>query len=129
MEDIIKISPDNKRAKALKEMALERYSTIRELKIPYRIIEEYYEIIKELLTAYMYKEGFKTLSHKSLVDFSKENIKFISNKDSELIDELRIKRNNIVYYGERITSEFLKSREPAIRNIIELLIKNLLFLL
>ena len=127
MKDIIKISPDNKRARALKEMAKERYSTINEFKIPYRIIEEYYEIIKELLTAFMYKKGFKTLSHKSLVDFTRENIKFLSIEEIELIDELRIKRNNIVYYGEKINLEFLKSREHFIKRIIELLIKNLEF--
>ena len=126
MKDIIKISPDNKRAKALKEMAKERYSTINDFKMPYRIIEEYYEIIKELLTAFMYKDGQKTLSHKSLIDFARKNIKFLSTTEIELIDNLRVKRNNIVYYGEKISTEFLKYREQIIKKIIDLLIKNLI---
>ena len=121
-EELIKISKDERRANALIEMAKERYKTITELKAPYRVIEEYYEIIKELLTASMYKLGYKTLSHKVLVEFSKEKIKSLTNREIELIDELRVKRNNIVYYGEKVNLEFLKSREPIIKEIIEKLI-------
>lgn len=122
MDEIFKITKDEKRAKALIEMAQERYRTINNLKEPYRILEEYYEIIKELITSIMYNSGFKTLSHKVLVEFAEKNISKLSNQEILLIDELRIKRNNIVYYGEKITSEFLKSRESFIRKIIEKLI-------
>jgi hypothetical protein len=121
-EEIFKITKDERRAKALKDMAKDRFSKMSSLGEPYRIIEEYYEIIKELLTSFMYLQGFKTLSHKALVEFSAKNIKALSSKDLSLIDELRIKRNNIVYYGERITQEFLKSREEKIKEIIHRLI-------
>ena len=122
MEEIFKITPDERRAGALKRLAIDRFSKMSSLKEPYRIIEEYYEIIKELLTSFMYLQGFKTLSHKALVEFSAKNIKELSNKEISLIDELRIKRNNIVYYGEQITSEFLRSREENIKEIIQKLI-------
>lgn len=122
MEEIFKITKDERRAKALKAMAMDRFLKMPVLKGPYRIIEEYYEIIKELLTSFMYLQGFKTLSHKALVEFSAKNIKDLSNKEISLIDELRIKRNNIVYYGEQITLEFLKSREEHIKDIIKKLI-------
>lgn len=123
MRDVFKISKEEKRAKALKEMAEDRFSKMSELKEPYRIIEEYYEIIKELLTSFMYLQGYKTLSHKTLVEFSAENIKELSKREIELIDELRVKRNNIVYYGEQVNIEFLKSREEAIKQIIEKLLR------
>jgi hypothetical protein len=74
--------------------------------------------MKELLTSFMYLQGFKTLSHKALVEFSAKNIKSLSNQELLLIDELRIKRNNIVYYGEQITLEFLRNRERSIKEII-----------
>jgi hypothetical protein len=125
MEEIFKITKDERRAKALREMAQDRFSNMSNFKEPYRIIEEYYEIIKELLTASMYLQGFKTLSHKSLIEFSIKNIKSLSNKEFSLIDELRIKRNNIVYYGEQITLEFLKSREKEIKEIIKKLIQTM----
>ncbi len=118
MDDIFRISKDEKRAKALKDMARDRYKNL-DFKEPYRIIEEYYEIIKELITSFMYSRGFKTLSHKSLVEFAAQNINSLSKQEINLIDELRIKRNNIVYYGEKVTLEFLKNREQAIKNIIE----------
>ena len=122
-EEIFKISKDERRANALKEMAKDRLKNFSSLKEPYRIIEEYYEIIKELLTAFMYNLGWKTLSHKALVDFARENIKALSTREIELVDELRVTRNNIVYYGERVTLEFLKSREHPIKAIIEKLIR------
>jgi hypothetical protein len=78
MEEIFKITKDERRAKALKEMAKNRFSNMSSLKESYRILEEYYEIIKELLTSFMYLQGFKTLSHKKLVEFSAKNIKSLS---------------------------------------------------
>jgi hypothetical protein len=116
-EEIFKISPDEKRANALKEMAKDRFEDMN-FKEPYRIIEEYYEIIKELITSFMYKRGWKTLSHKILVEFAAKNMKVLSSQEIELIDELRVKRNNILYYGEKVSLEFLKSRENLIRKII-----------
>jgi len=124
MSDIFKITKDERRARALIDLARNRYLTISELKEPYRIIEEYYEIIKELITAFMYKSGFKTLSHKALVEFAKENIKVLTSAEISLIDELRIKRNNIVYYGETVSKEFLKSREESIKRLINKLNKH-----
>ena len=101
MDEIFKITKDERRANALKEMAKNRFANMSSLKEPYRIIEEYYEIIKELLTSSMYLQGFKTLSHKALIEYSAKNIMSLSTQDMNLIDELRIKRNNIVYYGEQ----------------------------
>lgn len=120
---IFRISKDSRRAEALKELAKKRYSTLSELKEPFRIIEEYYEIIKELLTAFIYNSGFKTLSHKSLVEFANNKIKTLSSVEISLIDELRITRNNIVYYGETVTKKFLGKREPSIKQIISKLFK------
>ena len=123
MNDIFKITKDERRAKALTDLARKRYLTINELKEPYRLIEEYYEIIKELITAFMYKSGFKTLSHLALIKFAKENIKILTSAEISLIDDLRIKRNNIVYYGETVTKEFLNARKSVIDWIIEKLLK------
>lgn len=123
MEGIFKITKDERRAQALKNLAKNRYSNISSLKEPYKILEEYYEIIKELLTSFMYSQGFKTLSHKSLIEFSAKNIKLLSNSEIDLINELRIKRNDIVYYGEQVNLEFLQSRTKNIRLIIDKLMK------
>jgi hypothetical protein len=123
MNDTFRISPDGKRADALKSRAKERLSDIKDNLKPYKLIEEYYEIIKELITSIMYKRGYKTLSHVELVEFASKEIKELSKKDIMLIDELRIKRNGIMYYGEEVTSEFVKTREESIKTIINRLFK------
>jgi len=123
MSEIFKISKDERRASALKEMAKDRFLKMSSLKEPYRIIEEYYEIIKELLTSFMYLKGFKTLSHKALIEFSGKNIKELSEREIKLIDELRVKRNDIVYYGEKVNLEFLEGREETIRKLIKKLLE------
>jgi len=71
----------------------------------------------------MYLQGFKTLSHKTLVEFSSKNITSLSKQEIELIDELRTKRNSIVYYGEKVNIEFLKIREKTIKQIIKKLLE------
>ncbi len=43
------------------------------------IISDYYEIIKELLTALLLLDGYKTLSHKDLIDYIEKNYKEFSN--------------------------------------------------
>lgn len=52
-EDIFKITPDKDRAKSLYDIALDRLEIIKILPKDksYKILEEYYEIILELLTA------------------------------------------------------------------------------
>lgn len=123
MKDTFKISPDEKRADALKSRARERLTDIKDNLKPYKLVEEYYEIIKELITSVMYKRGYKTLSHVELIEFAYKNIKELSKKDIMLIDELRIKRNGIMYYGEEANIEFVKAREESIKRVINTLCK------
>jgi hypothetical protein len=120
MDKVIK-SKDEKRAKALIDLARNRYLTINELKEPYKLTEEYYEIIRELLTAFMYNSGFK--NNNQLTEFAKENIKTLTPSEISLIEELKIKRDNLVYSGEIVGADFLKSRKSAIDWIIEKLLR------
>ena len=118
-DEIFKISVNLIRAKSLVEMALERFGDIKGEKKPYKIIEEYYEIIKELITALMYSEGLKTLSHKALIRYLDENYKEFDRGEIILTDELRKLRNDITYYGKRVSEEFLINNEEKIRNVIK----------
>jgi len=123
-EEIFKISKNNSRAKNLLDMAEERKNDIKKNFKPYKIIEEYYEIIKELVTAIMYIEGYKTLSHKSLIIYLKKNYnKSFSSGEFILIDRLRKLRNEILYYGKKISKDFLINNEEDIKKIINNLIK------
>ena len=126
MEDkIFKISKDKDRAKDLLEMAIDRLQLLR--LIPknkaYKIIEEYYEIIKELLTAIMYLDGYKTLSHQELIRYFSSNYKELDEKQIKLIDTLRKFRIGIVYYGKKISQEFLINNKEEIKKIISILME------
>lgn len=124
MEEIFTISKDYRRAKSLLEMALERFADIKKEEKSYKIIEQYYEIIKELITALMYSDGYKTLSHKALIVYLENKYKMHLDKEEFiLIDELRKLRNNILYYGEKIDKSFLDNKEVRIKIIINKLLK------
>ncbi len=125
VEEIFRISKDKDRARDLFEMAKDRLELLK--LIPrdraYKIIEEYYEIIKELLTAIMYLDGYKTLSHMKLIEYLSSNYKQLNETEIKLIDNLRKFRIGIVYYGRRISEDFLENNEEEIRKIIKVLLK------
>ncbi len=124
-EEIFRISRDKDRAKDLSVMAKERLEMIKLLPQDktYKIIEEYYEIIKELLTAVMYMDGYKTLSHVKLAEYFSSHYSTLGAKELALIDTLRKFRNGIVYYGTRISQDFLINNEREIKHIIAVLMK------
>lgn len=122
-EEIFRISKNSARAKALKDMAEDRLKDIKKENKTYKIIEGYYEIIKELMTALMYLDGFKTLSHKSLIHYLEINYKTHFNREQIILtDELRKLRNDILYYGKKIDSVYLTNKESEIKIIIQNLI-------
>lgn len=124
-DEIFKISKDKERANDLFEMANERMELIK--LIPrdkvYKIIEEYYEIIKELLTALMYLDGYKTLSHIKLIEYFSSNYGELDENQVKLVDTLRKFRIGIMYYGRKISQEFLLNNEDEIKKIISILSK------
>ena len=123
-ENIFRITKDIVRARDLFQMANERYTEI--IKIlprdkPYKIIEEYYEIIVQLITGLMYSDGLKTLSHLSLINYLKE-YPSINKAEIQLIDSLRKFRHETVYYGKKIGGEFLVNNEEEIKRVVDKLI-------
>ena len=124
-EEIFKISKDKERAKDLFEMAKDRYNLLNIIPKDrvYLMIEEYYEIIKELLTATMYLDGYKTLSHIKLIEYFSSNYNILDENQIRLIDTLRKFRIGVVYYGKRIKKEFLINNEGEIKRIISILMK------
>ena len=127
MENLIKIKPDKERARSLIKLASLRYGKIKtfdEEKESSLIVEGYYEVAKELITAILFIDGYKTLSHKDLIEYLSLNFKNdFSALDIELLDQLRKLRNNIVYYGVFIESSYVKRNKERINNVISKLFK------
>ena len=78
-----------------------------------------YEVIKELTTAILLCEGFKTLSHIDLVEYLKKNYKEFNEKDILIMNRLRILRNKISYEGFKIPLNYLLDNETAFLQIIK----------
>jgi len=123
-EDIFKIRKDFDRAKSIFEIAKDRVGLIKiypKEKI-YKIIEEYYELIKELILSLMYLEGCKTLSHIKMIEWFGEKYNLFSEREIKLIDTLRKLRNGTLYYGEKVNAIFLTNNEKEIKNLVNKLI-------
>jgi hypothetical protein len=81
-------------------------------------IEAYYDIIKELIFAHIYKKGYNCTNHLCLIAYLKEKINNFD-YETQKIDELRTIRNEINYRGFIIKKDYLKRNEFEFKNIIK----------
>ena len=125
---LIRITPNKEMAKSVVEMVSlieERIITQDKEKMASLIIADYYEIIKELITAVLLIDGYKTLSHKDLIDYIKEKYKNFSQHEIYVLDNLRVLRNRITYEGFKVESSYLNRNESLFKSIISKLKKEL----
>lgn len=125
---IRKIEPDKERVRNMLKLIdtrLEFWDPISKKideKFSSLIVEAYYEIIKELLTAYLNLEGLASSNHECLIRyFEKQNPDL--NFECEKIDELRKVRNKIDYRGFFVKKEFFDRNKLEYQHIIKLLKK------
>ena len=129
MNAIIKVNQDEGKARSIlssSEMTLERIAETNEEKFPSNLIKDYYDVIRELISAILILEGYKATgenAHKAQIEYFSANYKILNAEDIILITELRITRNNISYEGLQITADYLKSNVSEIKLIIEKLKK------
>jgi len=82
------------------------------------VVEDYYEILKEAITALMAVDGYKTLSHEVLIGYLKEFFPQFSEEEILLSDQLRQLRNKIAYKGFFVNPNFLERNEAKIKGIV-----------
>ncbi|NPA38599.1 MAG: hypothetical protein GXN99_02270 [Candidatus Nanohaloarchaeota archaeon] len=119
--DFIKITPDKERAKSILKMCellKKRIALQDEQEMASLIIADYYEIIKELITALLYTDGYKTISHKNLIIYLEKHYSQFSSYEIELINELRMLRNRIVYEGFSTNPSYLKRKRKDLEKLI-----------
>jgi len=101
---------DISRGKSLIETSLHRIKYINKdlnKNTANYIFEHYYTSILEILEAIVLFEGYKVLNHICLGLFLKDILK--RENLFRTFDELRYKRNSLVYHGKRMTFEEAKS--------------------
>jgi len=117
---ITKSIADDERAKQMLIMAnlrFEFWNRKIEDKFITLKVEAYYDIIKELIFAHMYKNGFNCTNHLCLIAYLREKFKDFD-YEIEKIDELRRVRNEINYRGFSIKKDYLERNELEFKNII-----------
>ena len=121
---IINVEVDNERILSIKEKTDIRLKRAKNTNIDKDsvslIVEDYYEVIKELLLAYLLKNGLRSKNHKCLISYF-----YHKNPDNEsdarLISRMSYLRNRLTYYGESIEIEFYDTNKKKIDEIIKLL--------
>jgi len=120
-ENVKRKRQDLEEARALLKMAERRELLRSEIKgkdeFNSIIIESYYESIKELITAIMSVDGYKSYSHKCLIIFMRK-FYHLPRHHLMLIDQLRKLRNDINYRGIAVDSSYLERNERDIKNVI-----------
>jgi len=123
---IKKVEIDKPQIMSIIETAESRLNFLRRSKVTSEtvsfVIEGYYEVIKELLTALLLKNGFRSKNHQCLISFFYHNYKEYE-LEANLILRLSFLRNRLNYYGEKITLDYYN--KDKFENIINV-IKNLL---
>lgn len=121
-EKVSKIKPDKEKAKSLLQIIQLREKNIGTMKadeFATLVVEGYYEIIKELITALMSIDGWKTVSHELLVGYLEKFYKEFSGAEIYVIDQLRKTRNDIAYRGVMIQQDYLTRNRKAVLQIID----------
>ena len=118
---ITQTNPDIERSNKILEMAdlrLEFWNKKIDNKFVTLKIEAYYDIIKELIFAHLYKNGFNCTNHSCLIAYIKEKLQDFEYETKKL-DELRKVRNEISYKGFSINKDYLERNELEFKNIIK----------
>ncbi|MBN1385847.1 hypothetical protein JW968_02595 [Candidatus Woesearchaeota archaeon] len=122
---VYKVSPDIAKSRSILKMANARIeaNNIDHDRYPSLVVEKYYKIIKELIVALMAIDGFKTVSHEALVLYLGKFYNDFIESEIALIDQMRIKRNQVVYEGRFVPKEYLRRNEEKLKEIISKLMK------
>lgn len=120
-DEVQEVKSDKEMAKSILKMVETREKELEskdKKEFTSLVIEDYYEIIKEAITAIMAIDGYKTLSHEVLIGYLKEFYKQFSESEILLADQLRKLRNKIAYKGFFVEYSFLERNESDIKEII-----------
>jgi len=123
---IREVEIDEERIKSIIEKSMQRLDRAKKTKIDLNtvsfVVEDYYEVIKELLIAYLLKNGLRSKNHQCLISyFYKQNPNYEG--EVHLICQMSFFRNRLSYYGEDIPLEFYEKNKKEFQSIINLLKK------
>ena len=121
---IRKAEVDKKRIESLLEKTRLRLKRARNTELNSEtvslIVEDYYEVIKELLVAFLLKNGLRSNNHQCLISyFYNKNPDF--EREAYLIAQMSFFRNRLNYYGESVPLDFYNKNKDDFENIIKII--------
>tara|TARA_Y100000310_G_C20423783_1_gene687965 strand:+ start:280 stop:735 length:456 start_codon:yes stop_codon:yes gene_type:complete len=85
-----------------------------------KLAKDYYEVIKELLTALLLSHGMKSSNHECLVSFLK--MKYPKHEyEAKMVHELKNIRNRISYDGYFVDKDYVAKNKMEFHHIVKLL--------
>ena len=125
-EHIKKVEPDGERIESIKRMCNIRLKVIKNIEIDDEtasiIAADYYEIIKELLTALLFKNGLKSDNHECLISFFKNKFPRYE-YEAKMMHQLKNVRNRVSYDGVFVKKDYININQLEFEHIIDLLNK------
>lgn len=125
-EHIKRIKPDYEKIKSMKKICNIRLRIARKIRVDKEtasiIAADYYEVIKELLTALLLKYGLKSDNHECLISFFKNKYPKYQ-YEIQTIHQLKNIRNRVSYEGIFVKKEYIKTNKLEFEHIIDLLNK------
>lgn len=127
MEEYIRnVEKDDDKIRSIVKMTSTELKIISDINInnetASKLAKDYYEIIKELLTALLLSHGLKSSNHECLISFFKEHYP-VYEYETGIIHELKNIRNRISYDGFFVEKEYINKNKMEFGHIIELLNK------
>jgi len=120
-----RVQKNPEQANSLLELAKRRFESIEKRKdydYPQLLLEDYYETIKELISALLTIHGYKSYSHECLISFMEEFYpRTLTQSHLRFLDDLRRLRSDILYRGRDIAEDYLDRNLSELERILELL--------
>ncbi len=124
MEKLIKVTPNAERAKhmlRIAEMTAERLKITDTKDYVTLTTKDYYDVIKELMTAIALLDGYKTEgdgAHRILIEYVGVKYKDFTTNEIRIIDDMREKRNKAYYEGILLPEDYLEKRRDDINSVV-----------
>ena len=125
-EFIRHVEPDIEQIRSILAKSRQRLKRARETKVTEEsisfIVEDYYEVMKEFLIAYLLKSGLRSKNHQCLISyFLKKNPRL--EKEAVILAQMSFFRNRLEYYGEGVPTDFYYQYKDEFEKMITILEK------
>ena len=121
-----KVKENSEQAKSLLQLATRRLESIekrRKDEFPQLLLESYYEAIKELMSALLAIQGYKSYSHECLISFMEEFYPTaLDDFQIHFLDDMQRLRSDIQYRGRDVAEDYLERNSSTIEKIIGILL-------